>query len=35
MLLGYSSLDTTQLYSQPSIKQLATRVEHLSLNAYS
>jgi len=34
-LLGHSSLDTTRLYSQPSTVQLATRVEHLSLNAYS
>jgi site-specific recombinase XerD len=34
-LLGHSSLDTTMLYSQPSTRQLATRVEHLSLNAYS
>ncbi len=30
-----SSLDTTRLSSQPSTVQLATRVEHLSLNAYS
>ncbi len=34
-LLGHNSLDTTRLYSQPSTVQLATRVEHLSLNAYS
>ncbi len=34
-LLGHSSLDTTRLYSQPSTAQLSTRVEHLSLNAYS
>lgn len=34
-LLGHSSLDTTKLYSQPSTTQLATRVERLSLNAYS
>ncbi len=34
-ILGHSSLDTTRLYSQPSIAQLSTRVEHLSLNAYS
>ncbi len=34
-LLGHSALDTTRLYSQPSTVQLATRVEHLSLNAYS
>ena len=34
-LLGHSSLDTTRLYSQPEVAQLATRVEQLSLNAYS
>lgn len=34
-LLGHSSLDTTRLYSQPSTTQLAIRVEHLPLNAYS
>lgn len=34
-LLGHSSLDTTRLYSQPEVSQLATRVEQLSLNAYS
>ena len=34
-LLGHSSLDTTKLYSQPAVSQLATRVERLSLNAYS
>ncbi len=34
-LLGHSSLDTTRLYSQPSTVQLAMRVEHFSLNAYS
>ncbi len=34
-LLGHSSLDTTRLYSQPSVHQLATRVEQLNLNAYS
>lgn len=33
-LLGHSSLDTTRLYSQPSIDQLATRVEQLNINAY-
>lgn len=33
-LLGHSSLDTTMLYSQPSVNQLATRVEEISLNAY-
>lgn len=34
-LLGHSSLDTTRLYSQPAVSQLAVRVERLSLNAYS
>ncbi len=34
-LLGHSSLDTTRLYSQPAVSQLAARVERLSLNAYS
>jgi integrase/recombinase XerC len=34
-LLGHSSLDTTRLYSEPSVEQLATRVEQLNLNAYS
>ena len=34
-LLGHRSLDTTRLYSEPSVSQLATRVERLSLNAYS
>jgi integrase len=33
-LLGHNSLDTTRLYSQPSVKQLATRVEQLNINAY-
>lgn len=33
-LLGHSSLDTTRLYSEPSVEQLATRVEQLNLNAY-
>jgi site-specific recombinase XerD len=34
-LLGHSSLDTTRLYSQPAVSQLAARLERLSLNAYS
>src|SRR5947209_2947827 len=34
-LLGHSSLDTTRLYSQPEVSQLATRVEQLNLNAYA
>jgi site-specific recombinase XerD len=34
-LLGHSSLDTTRLYSQPSVEQLAKRVDQLDINAYS
>ena len=34
-LLGHSSLDTTRLYSQPSVEQLSTRVEQLNMNAYT
>ena len=34
-LLGHSSLDTTRLYSQPEVSQLATRVERLEINAFS
>lgn len=34
-LLGHSSLDTTRLYSEPSVQQLSTRVEQLHINAYS
>ncbi len=34
-LLGHSSLDTTRLYSQPEVSQLAERVERLNINAYS
>ena len=34
-LLGHSSLDTTRLYSQPEVAQLAMRVEQLNTNAYS
>lgn len=33
-LLGHSSLDTTRLYSEPTVDQLARRVEKLSINAY-
>lgn len=33
-LLGHSSLDTTRIYSQPTVEQLSTRVEQLSHNAY-
>lgn len=33
-LLGHTSLDTTRIYSQPTIEQLSTRVEQLSQNAY-
>ena len=34
-LLGHSSLDTTRLYSEPSVHQLSIRVEQLHINAYS
>jgi site-specific recombinase XerD len=34
-LLGHSSLDTTRLYSEPSVEQLATRIEQLNINAYA
>jgi integrase/recombinase XerC len=34
-LLGHSSLDTTRIYSQPTIEQLTTRVEQLPQNAYT
>jgi site-specific recombinase XerD len=34
-LLGHTSLDTTRIYSQPTIEHLAKRVEQLSQNAYS
>ncbi len=34
-LLGHSSLDTTRLYSQPEVSQLAIRVEQLNINAYA
>ena len=33
-LLGHTSLDTTRIYSQPSIEQLSGRVEQLQQNAY-
>jgi len=34
-LLGHTSLDTTRIYSQPTIEQLSTRVEQLPQNAYT
>lgn len=34
-LLGHTSLDTTRIYSQPSVEQLAWRVEQLRQNAYT
>lgn len=34
-LLGHTSLDTTRLYSQPTLEHLAMRVEQLSQNAYT
>ena len=33
-LLGHSSLDTTRLYGEPTVSQLAQRVEQLDSNAY-
>src|SRR5712692_2514299 len=33
-LLGHSSLDTTRIYSQPTVELLTKRVEHLPQNAY-
>ncbi len=35
ILLGHNSLDTTRLYSQPEVSQLAVRIERLEINAYS
>ena len=34
-LLGHSSLDTTRLYSKPSVDQLSRRVEQLNINAFA
>ena len=34
-LLGHTSLDTTRIYSQPTIEQLSIRVENLRQNAYN
>ena len=34
-LLGHSSLDTTRLYGEPTVSQLAKRVEQLNSNAYN
>jgi len=34
-LLGHTSLDTTRIYSQPTIEQLSTRIEQLPQNAYT
>jgi site-specific recombinase XerD len=34
-ILGHTSLDTTRIYSQPTIEQLSPRVEQLSQNAYT
>ncbi len=33
-LLGHTSLDTTRIYSQPTVEQLSARVEQLRQNAY-
>lgn len=34
LLLGHSSLNTTRIYVQPTAKELAQKVEDISLNAY-
>jgi site-specific recombinase XerD len=34
-LLGHTSLDTTRIYSQPTIEQLSARIEQLSQNTYT
>ena len=34
-LLGHTSLNTTRIYSQPTLSQLATRMEQLPQNAYA
>jgi site-specific recombinase XerD len=34
-LLGHNSLDTTRLYSEPSVEQLSRRVEQLNINAFA
>jgi site-specific recombinase XerD len=34
-LLGHTSLDTTRIYSQPTIEQLSVRVEQMPQNAYT
>jgi site-specific recombinase XerC len=33
-LLGHESLDTTKIYTQPTVEQLARRVDKIPLNAY-
>jgi len=33
-LLGHTSLDTTRIYSQPTVEQLSARMEQLRQNAY-
>jgi len=33
-ILGHSSLDTTRLYGEPTVSQLAHRIEHMDGNAY-
>ncbi len=33
-LPGHTSLDTTKIYSQPTVEQLSARVEQLRQNAY-
>jgi integrase/recombinase XerC len=33
-ILGHSSLETTRIYSKPTLSELSARVEKIGLNAY-
>jgi site-specific recombinase XerC len=33
-ILGHESLDTTKIYTQPTVEQLARRISQIPLNAY-
>ena len=33
-ILGYESLDTTKIYTQPTVAQLANRLDQIPLDAY-
>jgi site-specific recombinase XerC len=33
-LLGHADLNTSKIYTQPTVAELASRVDKLSLNAY-